>query len=326
MLSGVGKGEESLISTSQLYNPRTNAWSRKLISTLKIPIKLFPPIVESATRLGSLREEFQEQFRLPGAQVVASCSHDTGAAVAAVPGEGDSWAYISSGTWSLMGIEILKPIVTDRARDLNFTNEIGVAGTTRLLKNIVGLWIIQECRRHWACDGQEYSYDELTRLARNSEPFHSLVDPNDPRFHVPGDMPSRIDEFCRETGQPVPSNPGAVIRCALESLALRYRKTLAELNELAERPIRTIHVVGGGCQNELLNQMTADACGVLVKAGPIEATAIGNVLVQAIAMDQLSSLAAARRLVSSSFTLRNYEPSNSVLWAGAEERWTSFSE
>jgi rhamnulokinase len=246
--------------------------------------------------------------------VIAPASHDTGSAVAAVPARGDSWAYISSGTWSLMGVELAAPLTSDKALQYNFTNEGGVGGTIRFLKNIMGLWLVQECRRAWEKAGQSCTYDELARLASTAPPFVSLVNPDDDSFILPANMPEALADFCRRSGQPVPADPGAVIRCALESLALRYRWVLQRLEELLDRRLDVIHVVGGGCQNELLCQLTANACNRPVVAGPVEATAIGNVLVQAIGLGLVSSLADAREVVHHSFEVRTYAPRAPQAW------------
>jgi rhamnulokinase len=321
LLSGVVKAEESLASTSQLYNPLTKTWSKLLIDALGLPPKLFPPIVPSGRRLGPLRADLAKETGLPASlEVIATCSHDTGAAVAAVPAAGDDWAYLSSGTWSLIGVEIAEPIITDASRELNFTNEIGYGGTVRLLKNIVGLWIVQECRRQWARAGQKYDYPTLTQLAAASPPFVSLINPADPRFLSPGDMPDKIAAFCRETQQPAPVDPGAFVRCTLESLALFYRHTLQQMEGLVSRKIRRLHVVGGGSKNPLLNQFIANALGIPVIAGPAEASAMGNLLIQAIALGQLPSLAAAREVVRESTAIETVEPQATAPWQQAYAR------
>jgi len=240
--------------------------------------------------------------------VVASLSHDTASAVAAVPAEGGRWAYISSGTWSLMGLELPDPIITDACREFNFTNEIGHGGSIRLLKNIVGLWLVQECRRAWAAQGNDYSYADLTEQATAAEPYRSVINPSDPRFLSPDDMPQRIADACHETGQPVPETPGAIVRCALESLALLYARTLRESEQLVGWRADTVHIVGGGSRNGLLNQLTADAANIRVVAGPTEATASGNVLVQAIAAGAVKDLAEARQIVRDSFDTKLFDP------------------
>jgi rhamnulokinase len=318
---GVARNEESMASTTQLYNPRTKSWSKHLLGALELREEMFAPVVPSGTKLGKLRRELAVELGLPQIEVIASCSHDTGAAVAAVPASGENWAYLSSGTWSLMGVEWPRPIITDLGRDLNFTNEIGFGGSVRLLKNIVGLWLVQECRRDWARDSQDYDYAILERLAAQSPPFVSLINPADPRFVGPDDMPAKIAAFCRETGQPAPTSPGAFVRCALESLALFYQVTLRQLERLIGKRIERLHVVGGGSKNMLLNQFTANALQIPVIAGPSECTALGNVLVQAIAQGHLPSLAAAREVVRNSFGVEMVAPQNTAEWDRAFARF-----
>jgi rhamnulokinase len=253
--------------------------------------------------------------------VIATASHDTAAAVASVPAQGKSWAYISSGTWSLMGVELDAPLISEQAATYNFTNEGGVGGTTRFLKNIMGLWLVQECKRIWERGGKTYGYDELAKLALAAKPFVSIVDPDDAGFMLPTSMPETIAEFCRRTGQTPPVEPGAVIRCALESLALRYRWVLARLEELTGQRLEAIHIVGGGSQNELLCQLTADACNRPVVAGPVEATAIGNVLVQALGLGLLKSLKDVREIVRNSFEVRTYTPRDPSAWDEPSQRF-----
>jgi len=312
--SGVARNEESLASTTQLYNPRAKIWSQQLLGKLGLRADLFAPVVKSGTKLGQLRKELGAEVGLSGIEVVASCSHDTGAAVAAVPASGGNWAYLSSGTWSLMGVEWPQPVITDQGRDMNFTNEIGFDGSVRLLKNIVGLWIVQECKREWARNGQDYDYDSLTQLAAEAKPFVTLINPSDERFLSPDDMPAKIVSFCKETGQPSPAGPGAFVRCVLESLALFYRFTLGQLEKLTGKKIERLHIVGGGSQNMLLNQFASNSLGLPIVAGPTECTALGNVLVQAIAHGHLPSLAAAREVVRNSFEVKTLMPTEARVW------------
>lgn len=321
LFSGAAKSEESLASTTQLYNPRRKKWATSLISKLRIPKKIFPEVVNSGTVLGPMLAEVAQETGLANVQVVASCSHDTGAAVAAVPAEGKGWAYLSSGTWSLLGIEAPRPIITDRSREYNFTNEIGYGSSIRFLKNIIGLWIVQECRRTWQKAGQDYSYEQLTQLASEAAPLKSLIHPADDRFGKPGDMPQRIVDYCNETGQTAPATPGEFVRGTLESLALLYRQTIEQLEDAARRKLKTLHIVGGGSKNELLNQFSADATGRTVVAGPAEATATGNVLIQALALGHLPSLDALRQVVRESFSVKTYEPVDKATWQGAYERF-----
>ena len=322
LLSGVSVSEESLASTSAIYNPNTRKWSPKVIAALGMQAGIFTSIVPSGTRLGPLKADLA-LAGLADMQVFASCSHDTGAAVAAVPAKGKSWAYVSSGTWSLMGVERSEPVLTDLSRNLNFTNEIGFAGSVRLLKNIVGLWIVQECRREWTRQGRDYDYATLTQKAAAAPPLGPLINPADPRFIAPGDMPKRIADYCVESGQMPPDGVGETIRCALESLALQYRKTLRELERLTGERIEQLHIVGGGSQNRQLNQFAANATGIPTIVGPVEATALGNVVVQAIASGELPSLGAARALIEKSFKLETFEPQDRDVWNSAAERYAN---
>ena len=278
------------------------------------------------TRLGPIRGPAAEAIGLPRAQVILPGTHDTASAVMAVPaaskpGARPDWCYISSGTWSLMGLEIPEPIITDACRELNFTNEIGYGGSIRLLKNIIGLWLVQECRRAWAAQGNEYSYADLAEQAAAAEPYVSVLNPSEPRFLAPDDMPQRIADTCRETGQPIPGTPGAVVRCALESLSLLYARTLRESEKLVGWQANTVHIVGGGSRNELLNQLTADAANIRVVAGPAEATASGNILVQAIAAGAVKDLAEARQIVRNSFDTKTFEPNPSEAIEAARARF-----
>ena len=321
LFSGEACAEESLASTTQLYNPKTRSWSRLLMETFGFPEKIFPKIVRSGTRLGPLLPDIAAETGAGPLEIIATCSHDTGAAVAAAPATGEDWAYLSSGTWSLIGVELPGPLINEAARAHNFTNEAGFDGTTRFLKNIVGLWILQEARRAWSRQGIELEYAALTREAEGAEPFRSLIDPNDARFLKPGDMPERIAAFCRETGQPAPESPGQFARCIFESLALLYRRTLNELERVTGRAIARLHIVGGGSQSGLLNQFAANATGRLVLAGPVEATAVGNVLLQATALGHLASLAALRETVRASFTITPYHPVDLAPWDRAFDRF-----
>jgi rhamnulokinase len=326
LFSGVPRVDASNASTTQIYNPRTRAWSGTLIERCGFPRKIFPEIVAPGTVLGPLLPEVAAETGLNDVQVVASCSHDTGAAVAAVPAqEGEDWAYLSSGTWSLLGVELPQPLISEKVQKRNFTNEAGYGGTTRFLKNIVGLWILQESRREWARQGRELDYGELTREAQNAEPFRSLINPRAARFLKPGDMPQKIVAYCQETGQTAPETPGQFVRCILESLALLYRVTLEEIEQLTGRTIRRLHIVGGGSQSALLNQFAASATRRQVTAGPAEGTAIGNLLIQAIALGHVESLAALRQVVRDSFRLQTFEPQGSEGWQASYQRFTGLT-
>ncbi len=323
LFCGVAVIEESLASTTQLYNPVTRAWSERLIAEFALPRKIFPPIVPSGTRLGALLPEIAAELGLEPCEVIATCSHDTGAAVAAVPASGDDWAYLSSGTWSLIGVELSAPLLTAAARAHNFTNEAGFGGTTRFLKNILGLWLLQECRRAWALDRRNYDYATLAAEAELATPFGALINPNDARFWKPDDMPEKIAAYCRETGQPAPETPGEFTRCIYESLALLYARTLGQLGEVTGRVISRLHIVGGGSRSRLLNQFAASATGCTVHAGPVEATALGNVLLQAVALGHLASLPALREVVRESFSIDRFEPQGRDEWRAAAARFAA---
>ena len=330
LLGGDPVAEASLASTTQLFDPAKHDWARPLIKRLGLPESIFPKVVPSGTRIGTLHQELQSETGLGPVNVVASCSHDTGAAVAAVPASDESgWAYLSSGTWSLLGVESPSPVLTEKARLLNFTNEVGYGGTIRLLKNIAGLWILQECMRFWRESGHDYTYTDLVNLALDSLPHVSLINPGDGRFlrsggtASSGGMPERIAEYCRETSQQVPQTAGATSRCILESLSLLYRKSLGELEQLTGKTINRLHIVGGGTRNDLLNQCAANATCRQVITGPVEATAAGNILIQALAGGAVSSLAEARQIVARSFPQNTFEPQDAALWEAAYQRFTT---
>jgi rhamnulokinase len=311
-------------TTTQFFHPINRDWSFDLLHRFGVPTDMLPKVVNPGTKLGPLREDAAQRTGLPRIQVVAPATHDTGSAVAAVPTENtgrSDWAYISSGTWSLMGAEVSQPVLTDKALERNFTNEGGIDGTYRLLKNIMGLWLVQECRRSFERSGKSLDYAELTKLATAAPSFRSLVDPDDARFLAPADMPTAMHAHCDEHGQPPPESEGQFVRCALESLALKYRMVLGWLEELTGERTTAIHIVGGGTQNELLNQFTADACGRPVVTGPVEATALGNVLVQARTAGEVGSLAEIRDVVRASSEMKRYEPRNAAAWDAAYERF-----
>jgi rhamnulokinase len=320
-LSGVKANEFTNATTTQCYDPRAGDWAWALLEQLDLPGRLFGAIVPPGTVLGSTRPALAAGLGLSGTQVIAPASHDTGSAVAGAPLSGANAIYLSSGTWSLMGVEMTQPVINERALSHNFTNEGGVGGTYRLLRNIMGLWLLQECRRAWASQGDEHPYAELVTLAAQAPAFGPLVNVGDARWLAPGDMPARIAAYCQETGQVAPDSKGAVVRCIFESLALEYRWVAERLEELTSRALSTIHVIGGGARNLLLNQFTADATSRQVIAGPVEATALGNVLVQALAGGHISSLAEGRDLVRRSFPVETYEPRPSDLWEAAYHRY-----
>jgi rhamnulokinase len=313
--TGIKAVEYTNASTTQMLDPATRSWAADLVQGLGLPKQILGNLVAPGTMLGPLRGTIASEAGLRPMPVIAPATHDTGSAVAAVPASGDSWAYISSGTWSLMGVELGAPLVTDQSLAYNFTNEGGVDGSTRFLKNIMGLWLVQECRRAWERAGKTYDYDQLARLAGEAAPFRSLIDPDDSSFILPTDMPAAIADYCTRTQQPAPTDPGAFVRCALESLALKYHWVLECMEEMLGCSFNVIHVVGGGSQNQLLCQLTADACNRLVQAGPVEATAIGNLLMQARGLGLVGSLSEARQIVRQSFDVTSYEPRRPESWA-----------
>jgi rhamnulokinase len=322
LFTGKRQTEFSIASTSQMYNPRKRAWADELLHELEIPRKLLPNIVPSGTVVAPIRKDVAAECRVGQIPVIATGSHDTASAVAAVPSDGgDGWCYISSGTWSLMGVELAAPLINEKAMKYDYTNEGGVGGRIRFLKNITGLWLVQECRRAFAADGREYDYAELVSAAEKAEPFRTVIDPDHKPFLEPGNIPGKIESFAAATQQRPPTNPGEFVRTCLEGLAIKYRQTLDGLEDVLGRKIKVIHIVGGGSRNELLNQMTADACNRTVIAGPAEATGIGNVLVQAMAMGRLRSLEEARKVVKNSFEVKRFEPRDAKAWQAAYERY-----
>jgi len=321
-LTGSAACEFTNATTTQCYDTRGRRWAGELLEALGIPPRIFPQVIQPGTALGRLLPGVAGETGAGGSlQVIAPACHDTGSAVAAVPAEQPDFAYISSGTWSLLGAEIRQPLVNPQSMEKNFTNEGGVEGTYRLLKNIAGMWPLQECRRIWALQGRAYSYDDLTAMASREQSFQSLVDIDSPEFVRPSSMPDSIRAACRRTGQPTPEGDGALVRCILESLALKYRWVLGQLETVLGYRLAPVHIVGGGSQNRLLNQFTANATGRQVVAGPVEATAIGNILVQLIALGRLGSIAEGRELVRRSFPLTAYEPADVPAWDEAYARF-----
>ena len=307
-LSGNPHSEFTIASTSQMLDISTRAWSTNIIHRLGLPTQLLPDVSLDGSHYGGIIDS-QLPAGVQGIPVIAPGGHDTACAVAAVPAHpGENWAYLSSGTWSLLGLELTSPVLTHAAHTYNVTNEGGVLGTVRLLKNIAGLWLVQESRKAYARMGRERSYDELTRLAADAPALGSWVDPDHPTLISPEDMPLAIRELCLASGMTPPEGVGATIRCCLDSLALKYRKTLRIMEELTGRKIDTLHIVGGGSQNRLLNQIAADATGCTVVAGPVEATAIGNVLLQAVSMGWVNDLRELRTIVRDSVSLEIFAP------------------
>ncbi len=313
-LTGVKKGERTNASTTNMLNPVTREWDVELLEKLGIPARILPPLVDAGIVYGSLRPELCKELGLPEVPVIAVGTHDTASAVAAAPAEEADFVYISCGTWSLFGTESAVPVLTPESEAFNFTNEGGYAGTTRLLKNIMGLWLIQESRRQWKREGEEVSFNQLEQEALASEPFQCFVDVDAPEFEGPGDLPGHVKAYCRRTGQHVPETRGEVMRCIYESLAMKYKYTFENLQKITGKHYHTIHILGGGIKDGLLCRMTADACGVPVKAGPAEATVTGNALVQLIALGEIGDLSEARKVVRDSTPLKVYAPSSPEEW------------
>lgn len=322
LFCGNKTAEYSIATTSQLYNPATKDWAWEIIDALGLKRDIFPEITPACTLAGTLLPELQEELKCGPIPVILVGTHDTASAVAAVPASKDkSWAYLSSGTWSLIGVELPEPLLTKEAMAANYTNEGGVGGTIRFLKNIMGLWLIQECRTEWKRRGQKFTFDEMDDMASKAEPFRSLIDPNDPSFSAPGDMPARIADFCRKTGQPVPETPGQILRTALESLALKYRQCLDDIEEITKSKIDILHLVGGGCKNIILNQFTANAVARPVQTGPVEATALGNIVGQAMAVGDIKSLQEARDIIRNSTDTQIYQPQDAEAWENAYKKF-----
>jgi rhamnulokinase len=327
-LSGARVAEFTDATTTQFFHPTKPTWSYDLLKRFNLPTKILPEVVSPGTKVGSLHKSVASRTGLNEISVIAPASHDTGSAVAAVPTtqtEQGTWAYLSSGTWSLMGLEVREAQLSKRVLDFNLTNEGGVDGTYRLLKNITGLWLIQQCKRAFEAKGKKVDYSQLVRLAKAATPLRSFIDPDDPRFGNPPDMPAAIRAFCKETRQPIPDSEGALVRCTLESLALKYQAVLECLEQVSGKRVEVIHIVGGGSRNTLLNQFTADACNRPVLAGPVEATVFGNVLMQARACSEISSLKELRSIVRNSCEIQTFTPKPSQVsaWQEACSRFAS---
>ena len=320
-LSGVAACELTNATTSQCLDPRERAWATDVLTRLGLPTELFREIVPPASVLGRLSADVVERTSLRRAVVVAPGTHDTASAVAAVPFRDPRSVYVSAGTWSLVGMELSEPLISDETFAANLTNEGGVGETVRLLRNVDGLWLLHECRNAWKAEGHDWEFEQLVAMAEHAPPLRSFVEPNDPRFLAPGDLPDRIHAFCVETGQDTPADPAAVVRCVLESLALKHGQMVQLLAETTGVSPPEVHVVGGGALNALLCQWTADATGLPVLAGPVEATAVGNLAAQAMALGELASLDEAREAVRASFDPVVYEPAPSGAWSEAVERF-----
>jgi rhamnulokinase len=313
-LCGEAVGEYTLASTSQMMDMRTGAWSGPIFNELSLPLKIMPPIVMPGAIIGRLTDEVAREIGCRRIPVIAVGTHDTASAVLGVPAGGDKWAYLSSGTWSLMGVELPQAIINDKTFQHEFTNEGGVENTIRLLKNIMGLWLVQECKRQWQREGENLAYGELAKLAALAKPFSGHIDCDCSDFLAPGDMPTRINAYLSRTGQKATQDKGQMVRLILESLALRYRTVLAALEDVTGSRVDVLHIVGGGIQNELLCQFTANAIGRKVITGPIEATASGNILMQAKATGQVRSISEAREVIRNSFEMKEYQPQDTALW------------
>ncbi len=321
MLTGEMHTEYSIATTSQLIDLETNSWSEKLLDKLGIDKNIFAPIVKSGTKVGMLRQEICEECGVESVPVIAVCEHDTQSAISAVPCPDDEFAFISSGTWSLFGTELERPVVNDTTYEINVTNEGGFDYSVGFLKNIIGLWLIQESRRQWAREGENYSYAELEKLALASEPFKCFIDPDAPEFVPHGNLPRRVREYCKRTGQYVPETVGEIMRCIYESLAMKYRETFDKIKECTGKDYPVIQVIGGGTKDTLLCQLTANSCGTTVKAGPIEATVLGNIAVQLISQGEIADIKEARKIIAESENVATYEPKNADIWSEKFEQY-----
>lgn len=314
-LTGQFKNEFTEATTTQLIDQKAKGWNIPLIEALGIPKRIFSPLIQPGEMYGELKQELADEFRIENVPVYACPSHDTASAVLAVPSQEEHFAFLSCGTWTLFGTELRRPVVTEQAMKMGLTNEGGSGGTTTLLKNIMGLWLIQETRRWYnEKNGRDYSFSDLEKMALESEPFVSFIDPNAPDFAAPDDMPLKIQEFCRRTGQKVPETPGEIMRCIYQSLACEFALTLGEISELIGFEFKQIHMIGGGTKDKLLCQLTADAAGITAVAGPVEATALGNGLSTLIALGEISDIAAARQMIIDSGLTQEFQPQQHEKW------------
>lgn len=321
-LCGKAFGEYTLASTSQMMDMKTGKWSQPIFDELALPMKIMPKVIMPGAVVANLTSNVAKEIGCGRFPVIAVGSHDTASAVLGVPASGDKWAYLSSGTWSLMGVELPSAIVNDKTFQYEFTNEGGVENTIRLLKNIMGLWLVQECKRQWQREGQDLSYGELAQMATKAKPFFGYVNCDNSDFLAPGDMPARINKCLSDSGQKTTQDKGQMVRLVLESLALKYRRVLNALEDVTGSTVDVLHIVGGGIQNELLCQFTAAATGKKVITGPIEATASGNILMQAKAAGQVKSIEEARAVIRNSFEMKEYRPQNTALW---EKQYSKFA-
>ncbi len=320
LFTGVKKNEYTISSTSQLLKPGKPEWEPKLFQAAKIPLQLMGDIVQPGTEIGKILPEVQNETGCGEISCVAVASHDTASAIASVPADGGNWAYLSSGTWSLLGIESEEPLVSEQTLEMNFTNEGGVDGTTRFLKNIMGMWLIQECKRIWD-EEKVLEWQEIVDLSQAAEPFKCLINPDDPSFLNPGDMPAAIQNYCERTNQFVPQTKGEIARCIYDSLAMKYKYTIELIEKVTGRKIEKLHIIGGGAHNKMMNQLAADSIGIPVYAGPTEATAIGNLMMQARAAGLVNSLSEIRAIIRNSFEITEYTPSPKLNWENAYEKF-----
>jgi len=320
-LTGKKVAEYTMASTTQMMDARERKWSGDILKALQIPQRLLPEIVASGTTISEVTPEICEELGLKPAKVIAVASHDTGSAVAAVPTQEENFIFISCGTWSLLGTELPEPSINEKSSLFNMTNEGGYGGKTTFLKNIIGLWLIQESKRQWQREGKEYSYGQLEKMASNVTPLQTFFDPDAPEFTPSGDMPERIRRFCKKTGQAVPQTVAEVVCCINQSLAMKYRYTLEQIETCLFKKYEKIYMIGGGIQSRLLCQMTANASGCIVQAGPIEATALGNIAVQLIAAGEIKDLKEARRMIQKSEQSYDYRPLEREKWQEAYERF-----
>ena len=320
LFTGVLKSEFTIASTSQLLDPFAREWSELLFGAIGIEKDIMHPVILPGTIVGPVNDDICQQAGISSIPLIAIASHDTASAIAAVPSEGNNWAYLSSGTWSLMGIEVDQPIINENSAEKEFTNEGGVEGKYNFLKNISGLWLLQQCKKAWDAE-HNYTYEQLTAMAEKAEPFSILIDTDAPEFYNPASMPEAIANYCKKTKQPIPANHAAFVRCIFDSLAMKYRFVLDQLNSFADPSIEKLFVIGGGAKNKLLCQLTANALGIPVITGPSEATAIGNILLQAKALGHVSSLSEIRTISRNSFESESFMPQNVAKWNGEFERY-----
>ncbi|MCL2096855.1 MAG: rhamnulokinase, partial [Oscillospiraceae bacterium] len=326
-LTGIKKTEYTIASTSALLDAKTRTWAKELFEPMGIPERLFTEIVNPGNILGGLSGDILSEVGGVNAKIVNVAGHDTGSAIAAVPvkAKDENFVYISSGTWSLMGIETKQPIINEKSALYDFTNEGGANDTIRFLRNVAGLWLEQESKRQWEREGEKLSFGELSQMAKRAKPLQSFINVDSPEFVSPGNMPERIRKFCKKTNQYVPETKGEIIRCIFDSLALKYKSTLMQINELRGFDAKHIHIVGGGTQETLLCQYTADACNIPVYAGPVEATAAGNIAVQMMSQGEISGLGEAREIIADSFDVALYEPKSAALWNDAYDRYNKIA-